>query len=83
MHEEYQVMRQNLHLFEKNPCSERSAEWQEILFSRNEEIKKKPVIAVRTLEWLFSGVNQLMILQLAIFNLKELCQINKNEHQIK
>jgi len=27
-----------------------------------------PVIAVRTLEWLFSSVNQLVILQLAIFN---------------
>jgi len=27
-----------------------------------------PVIAVRTLEWLFSSVNQLMVLQLAIFN---------------
>ena len=45
-------------------------------FSRDVAIKT-PVITVRALEWLFSSVNQLVVLQLAIFNLKELCQIKK------
>ena len=36
---------------------------------------RPPVITVRTLEWLLSSVNQLMILQFAVFNLKKVNQI--------
>ena len=40
---------------------------------------RPPVITVRTLEWLLSSVNQLMILQFAVFNLKKVNQISRKK----